>query len=107
MTTETVNNTQEARSSAAHGSAPFVLYSKKWSNGIAVWWRPDGKGYTDNLDAAGDYTEAEARSIQAGCHGDAIAIRRSDLAGLKTRRVVDLGDANNRQDFERIKAQNR
>lgn len=97
---------EEARKAEESVSAPFVLYSAKWSRGVAVWWRSDGKGYTTNLEDAGDYPEGEARRISAECQGDAIAIRRSVLANLKTRRVLDFGDSNNREDFQEIISKN-
>jgi hypothetical protein len=31
-----------------------------WSNKHAMWWRPDGRGYTEEIAEAGAYTEAEA-----------------------------------------------
>jgi hypothetical protein len=31
-----------------------------WSNKHSAWWRPDSRGYTENRDEAGRYTEAEA-----------------------------------------------
>lgn len=97
---------EEARKAEESISAPFVLYSAKWSRGVAVLWRSDSKGYTTNLEDAGNFTEEEARRIAADCQGDAIAIRRSDLANLKTRRVLDFGDSNNREDFQDIISKN-
>ena len=31
-----------------------------WSNKHDAWWRPDGRGYTERIEEAGGYTEAEA-----------------------------------------------
>ena len=31
-----------------------------WSNKHSMWWRPDSRGYTDNSDEAGRYTQQEA-----------------------------------------------
>lgn len=31
-----------------------------WSNKHGMWWRPDGRGYTDDITQAGAYTQDEA-----------------------------------------------
>lgn len=31
-----------------------------WSNKHSMWWRPRGRGYTDKLEEAGGYTQADA-----------------------------------------------
>lgn len=31
-----------------------------WSNKHAMWWRPNGWGYTADVDEAGRYSEADA-----------------------------------------------
>lgn len=36
------------------------LYYLLWSNKHGMWWAPDASGYTDNIDDAGLYTQAEA-----------------------------------------------
>lgn len=47
--------------------AGFVV----WSNEHRMWWRPNGRGYTDSLDEAGRYDRAEAERIvaRATCDG--------------------------------------
>jgi len=37
-----------------------------WSNEHQAWWRPDSKGYTLHVDAAGRYERDEAFSIASG-----------------------------------------
>ena len=38
----------------------FYILSRKWSKfgEPLVWWRPDDRGYTTNLDEAGEYSQA-------------------------------------------------
>lgn len=42
-----------------------------WSNKHDMWWRPDDRGYTNNQDEAGRYSEAEAieRVVQSAHSG--------------------------------------
>ena len=34
-----------------------------WSNEHGAWWRPDSAGYTNKVESAGRYSEAEAKAI--------------------------------------------
>lgn len=36
------------------------LHYLLWSNKHAAWWRPAGRGYTEDIAQAGAYTEAQA-----------------------------------------------
>lgn len=41
-----------------------------WSNKHEAWWRPAGWGYTDSIEEAGDFSQAEAVDAvvrSAGC----------------------------------------
>lgn len=41
-----------------------------WSNKHSAWWGPDARGYTDSIEEAGDFTQAEAVEAvvrSAGC----------------------------------------
>jgi hypothetical protein len=43
-----------------------------WSNKHGMWWRPDERGYTPNIDEAGRYGEAHAVRcvVRSANHGD-------------------------------------
>lgn len=43
----------------------YILVRESTNDNVALWWRPERKGYTRDLDRAGVYGEAEARKIQA------------------------------------------
>ncbi len=70
-----------------------VIYSPKHSRGIAMWWRPKAAGYTQCVDAAGRYTEQEAKAIERESHADAVAVPVSFLEDLTMHRIVDSGFA--------------
>lgn len=74
----------------------FLILSKSRSNGIAVWWRPDQRGYTTDVDKAGRYSAEESASIVRGCPEKDMRIPVSAIDRVvTTRRIVDIGDANN------------
>lgn len=72
-----------------------LLYSKKWSNGIAMWWGPNQSGYFSDLNQAGRYTMSYARAIAESCHWEAIPIREEDLWKFKIHHIIDEGAAFN------------
>jgi hypothetical protein len=39
-----------------------MIHYLLWSNKHQMWWRPDGRGYTEEITEAGAYTEARAVS---------------------------------------------
>ncbi len=43
-----------------------------WSNKHQAWWRPDGRGYTDDIAQAGAYTKEQAVEavVQSSYHQD-------------------------------------
>ena len=43
-----------------------------WSNKHSMWWRPDAHGYTQNIDEAGRYTQADAirHVVKSAFNGD-------------------------------------
>lgn len=84
----------------------WVIYAKVHSRSEIYWWRHEGKGYTRDLDYAGIYSEQEAKQIAKSCGGDHIAIRRSDLRGLKFQTVLDLGFSDNFKIFKDIVSRN-
>jgi hypothetical protein len=45
----------------------FVL----WSNKHGTWWRPDARGYTEDIGEAGRYSQAAAvqHVVQSAFHG--------------------------------------
>ena len=39
----------------------YIQDTRSFVGDSALWWRPEGKGYTVNLDEAGTYTAAQCR----------------------------------------------
>jgi hypothetical protein len=73
----------------------FLILQRERVGDLALWWRPDRRGYTTNVDEAGRYTEEEALSIQAIRGGD-IPVPESFLRKcVKRRTVVSSEDGDN------------
>lgn len=77
----------------ATGSRYFIATRKHGFVGNDVlFWRPEAKGYTTNLDDAGKYSEAEATKIVRGAPpGECRMLPVDDVIRL-TRRVFDGQD---------------
>lgn len=54
----------------------YIACKDQWVGNNYLWWRPDRRGYTDNIAEAGLYDEAEARSIER-LRGQEIAVPES------------------------------
>lgn len=75
----------------------YLIYSKKRTNEIAMWWLPNAAGYTNNVDEAGRYSRDDAESHCSGSHGDSISVDEMTVyCNLQARRIIDLGDGGNR-----------
>ena len=78
-------------------SRDWLILSVKWSKGGSedlVWYRPNSKGYTTDLNQAGRYTREEARRIHdLETHGNTAAVPLvAALAANRTFRVVEAGE---------------
>lgn len=80
----------------------WLIYHAKRSAdaGRLIFWRPAAAGYTDNVLAAGGYTEAYAKRMQDLSHGESKAVPRELIDSLAPRLIIDLGDAENRSALE-------
>lgn len=80
----------------------WLLYhaARSADAGRLIFWRRAAAGYTDNLLAAGDYTEEYAKRVQDLSHGESKAVPRALIDTLIQRLIVDLGDAENRAVLE-------
>lgn len=77
----------------------FLILSKGRSSGIAIWWCPEGKGYTTDLEKAGRFSSVESLQIVRGSPEKDLRIPVSALGRLQTRRIVDIGDAHNHDEL--------
>lgn len=74
----------------------FLILSKSRTNGIAMWWLPEGKGYTNNVDKAGRFSADESARIVRGSPEKDMRIPWGAInRTISTRRIVDVGDADN------------
>lgn len=48
----------------------YVIFAKSHGHEDykAIWWNPNGTGYTTDLNSAGKFTKKEAEKIVKGCH---------------------------------------
>lgn len=66
-------------------SGPYLILSLNHSPGwdaAALWWGPERSGYYSALEAAGRYSEEEARSICRFASGNAVAVLEEDAMRL-------------------------
>lgn len=56
---------------------------------LALFWRPEGKGYTPDFDQAGRYSREAALEIEKSTHGTNEAFREDDLAP-RTYKTLEL-----------------
>jgi hypothetical protein len=53
---------QDNRSAPDGATLYYIRCTVEDAGHSALWWRPDGNGYTDKLDEAGKYTSEDVRS---------------------------------------------
>lgn len=67
----------------------WLLLSISHSREFALWWKPDERGYTTDLQQAGKYTEERAKFLES--RSDSVrAISPETLSRLQCRLVVPV-----------------
>lgn len=56
----------EKQENRAESQDLFYIRTNGYSGNSLIWWRPNSRGYTTNLDEAGKYTREEAERIVRG-----------------------------------------
>lgn len=81
-----------------HAEARWLLFcAKEAGHGeVCLWWGPNSCGYTTDLDAAGRYTDEDARRYSAASYGGSVVAVLAAELEERARRVVPLntGDWN-------------
>lgn len=78
------------RGIARDTDARWLIYSIAHSGEFALWWKPDARGYTTNLEEAGRYTESDAKGHEAGAQGFVRAVSPEEASKLYTRLVAPV-----------------
>lgn len=79
----------------------FLILHKERRGELALWWRPERRGYTVNIDQAGRYSAQEAESI-ARIRGEDFPVPEIAIGtALVARRVISVEDDAN---FDNLKA---
>lgn len=70
----------------------YIRDTRQVVGNCALWWCHDGKGYTTQLEEAGEYEEAEALKIQTSRGTDqAVPVEVAKRASVTHVRVERLG----------------
>ena len=73
----------------------YLILCKERTHGVAMWWRPNSRGYTTDTELAGRYSKEEALGI-AGIRGEDFPVPETAIGTiLVTRTIVDVEDAAN------------
>lgn len=67
----------------------YLILSKKRSDDIATWYRPNSCGYTQNISEAGRFGE-EAVDWAKSSRGNLVAISEDYLEKTRKKVVVDI-----------------
>lgn len=93
-----LNATTDPSSEACY----YVLDARTVVGNCASWWRPDGKGYTCDIDDAGLYTATAVKAMR----GTDVPVHRSVVHALSIRhvRLDDLRQAGELEAYDASKA---
>ncbi|WP_398309313.1 hypothetical protein [Zoogloea sp.] len=80
----------------------WLIYNPSRSDdaGRMLFWFKDAQGLTDDIRAAGRFDESFAKHIQNISSGETRAVPLVLVEKLKSRQIIDLGDAANRNALE-------
>ena len=62
----------------------IVCLTERSQEGSALFWKPEGKGYTSNVNLAGLFTKEEAEEIETKTHKENVAIPKDKLESYFT-----------------------
>jgi hypothetical protein len=67
----------------------YYIRTEGYSGNTLIWWRPNSKGYTADLNKAGKYSKEEAKKICKGSQTElAYNVEKVDLLKKGIMRVV-------------------
>lgn len=71
---------------------PWLIYSIKWTKGIAIWWGPKESGYAQDLAEAGRYSRKEVLRIERLGRDHAVGVPEKQVKQFKSRTIIDVAD---------------
>lgn len=76
----------------------WLIFCKERSrDGIACWWRPSRRGYTDDVNQAGRYEKDFADEVCRDSRGNDFPVPEEAIgSSLAPKLIVDIHYANNR-----------
>ena len=67
----------------------FIICKEKGMRGGFLFWRDNSKGYTEDYEKAGAFTEEEALNIQKETHNENFAIPIRIIAGMPKITIIE------------------
>jgi len=69
----------------------YYIFRTEGSHDRAMWWRPNSRGYTTNIQEAGKYTKEKAFKIELESGGEDFAVPDYIIAEMPKVTIIEAG----------------